>query len=124
MLKKEVVRFITIGVFGTLVDYSIYIFSLDILGVVFSKVLAFVCGGIIAFTLNKIWTFENKDKVHFQLFKFVMLYLFTLFINVSVNSLILSFLEKKYLIAFTIATGIHTVLNFLGQKFWVFKEKK
>ncbi len=62
--------------------------------------------------------------------KFGALYGFSLVMNVAVNSSLLFLLHHfahvvdlpgKYLIAFVGATGFSAVMNFLGQKFWVFK---
>ncbi len=122
MVRKQLFRFIIIGSFGTLVDYIVYTLLLSSFSVIFAKGLSFIGGSIIAFVLNKTWTFENRDRAHPQAFKFAILYILTLGANISVNYGILLILSKQYLVAFVIATGVHTVLNFFGQKFWVFKE--
>ena len=33
-----------------------------------------------------------------------------------------AFIDHKILIAFLLATGTSTIVNFIGQKFWVFKK--
>ena len=44
----------------------------------------------------------------------------TLTINIFTNSFILN-ITDLVLLSFVIATGVSTILNFIGQKWWVFK---
>ena len=73
-----------------------------------------------AFVINKYWTFERYEKNYKQIFQFIILYSITLFVNVMVNRLILDFTEFTFL-AFLIATRTSAILNFVEQKWWVFK---
>ena len=70
--------------------------------------------------LNKYWTFSNYQEYSKQLLYFFILYFFTLFINISTNKIILV-LSDKTLISFIIATGSSAGLNFIGQKWVIFK---
>lgn len=84
----------------------------------------------ITYTFNKNWTWKKNDKSNKRVLKFSILYSFSLLLNVITNSQLLTTLYKnesfinlpyKYFIAFIGATGMSTILNFLGQKFWIFK---
>lgn len=120
--KKEIIKFGLVGILGTAIDATVYMFMLDIVGIIFAKALSFICGSIVAFILNKILTFRNKDKSSKQIVKFSILYMGTLIVNIVVNYYILLVWDDKYLEAFVVATMVHTILNFIGQKLWVFKE--
>ena len=85
-----------------------------------AKILSFILGTIVAFVINKYWTFGRYKKSYKQIFQFIILYSATLFVNVMINRSVLDLTELVFL-AFLIATGASTILNFVGQKWWVFK---
>ena len=118
---KELSRFIAVGVSAVLTDALSYFILIRIIETNLSKMLSFLAGSFIAFILNKTWTFENKSSVKPQAIKFSLLYISSLFFNNLTNALVLKAFQHT-LFAFLVATGVSTVLNFLGQKFWVFKE--
>ena len=85
-----------------------------------SKALSFLLGTVVAFVINKYWTFEKDEKSYKEIMKFGVLYSLTLGANVMTNKIILEYTTLVFL-AFLVATGVSTVLNFIGQKWWVFK---
>ena len=85
-----------------------------------AKAISFLLGTTVAFIINKYWTFEKYDKSYKEVVQFTILYTLTLGANVITNKFILVQMDS-ILFAFLVATGVSTVLNFLGQKFWVFK---
>lgn len=119
-LKKELKRFLIAGSSAVGTDFVAYFAMLNFLYHDIAKILSFIMGTIVAFVVNKYWTFERYEKNYKQIFQFTILYSITLFVNVMVNRLILDFAEFTFL-AFLIATGASTILNFVGQKWWVFK---
>ena len=119
-LKKELKRFLIAGSSAVGTDFITYYIMLNFLYHDIAKTLSFISGTIVAFLVNKYWTFERYEKNFKQIFQFTILYSTTLFVNVMVNRLILDFAEFTFL-AFLIATGASTILNFVGQKWWVFK---
>jgi putative flippase GtrA len=70
--------------------------------------------------INKYWTFEKHETSCKEMIQFGMLYSLTLGANVMINKMILGYTSLVFL-AFLVATGVSTVLNFIGQKWWVFK---
>ena len=134
--KKEVARFIASGVCAVATDMLFYYMLSNFLEVSVSKGISFLLGTITAYLMNKYYTFGQKDKNAKEVLKFITLYLASLLLNISVNksSLAVLPLPLKYvhflnnyqsikLFAFLFATGASTVVNFLGQKFWVFNKK-
>jgi putative flippase GtrA len=85
-----------------------------------AKAISFFLGTIVAFIINKYWTFEKHEKSYKEIVQFTILYSLTLGANVITNKFVLIQIDS-ILFAFLVATGVSTVLNFLGQKFWVFK---
>lgn len=118
---KEVLRFLVGGGTAVIVDFCIYrlllLFSwnMDI-----AKMISFICGAGVGFIINKFWTFERKQFVIKEVLKYVALYTCTGVINAIVNRCTLSIINIQ-LIGFLVATGVSTVLNFLGQKYVVFE---
>ena len=119
-LKKELKYFLIAGLSAVGTDFITYYIMLNFLHHDIAKILSFILGTIVAFVINKYWTFERYKKSHKQIFQFIILYSATLFVNVMINRSVLDFTELVFL-AFLIATGASTILNFAGQKWWVFK---
>tara|TARA_B110000503_G_scaffold620_1_gene866 strand:+ start:2084 stop:2452 length:369 start_codon:yes stop_codon:yes gene_type:complete len=119
-LKKELKCFLIAGLSAVGTDFVTYYVMLNFLHHDLAKTLSFILGTLVAFVINKYWTFESYEKNYKQIFQFIILYSTTLFVNVVVNRLVLDFTELVFL-AFLIATGASAILNFVGQKWWVFK---
>ncbi|MCA1010079.1 GtrA family protein [Halobacillus halophilus] len=119
--QQQIQRFLVTGVSAVLVDTLFYFLLIQVISTSLSKMISFLCGTILAYILNKFWTFKKKAKSHIELFQYMGLYLSTLGINVASNMLFLTLTSNK-IIAFVFATGISASLNFIGQKWWVFKE--
>ncbi|WP_321311691.1 GtrA family protein [Halarcobacter sp.] len=119
-LKKEVKRFLVAGFSAVGTDLATYYLLLNFFEHDIAKTISFLLGTIVAFVINKYWTFEKHGKSYKEIVQFAILYTVTLGANVLTNKLVLE-QTQIVLLAFLIATGVSTVLNFLGQKFWVFK---
>ena len=127
MIKKELTVFVVIGVITVLIDFIVYIVLVEfrLSDVNVAKGVGFVSGTIFSYFMHRIWTFGHKTHKPGTVWRYVLLYMSTLGVNVSINSFILIFLlEFQFIIllAFLIATGASTILNFIGMKWFVFKE--
>jgi putative flippase GtrA len=122
-IKKELIRFIIAGSIAFVFDYSGYYFFSFFVSFDLSKAFSFVIGTTVAFFINKYWTFEQKEKRYSEVVKFIVLYSFTLGINVFVNKLMLNATHIVF-ISFVIATASSMVANFIGQKWFVFKQSE
>jgi len=139
-VKKQLIKFTLIGVLAVLVDLVCYYLLLNLLpeelfdrvpNESVAKFFSFLCGMSVTYTFNKLWTWKKRDSSNLRMAKFTSLYGFSLGMNVASNSFFLFVLHEysnvvdlpyKYFIAFVGATGLSACINFLGQKFWVFKE--
>ena len=116
----QLFKFFITGIIVVSIDFASYFYFLNFLSIDLSKGISFFLGTLVAFMLNKYWTFSNYQESSKQLLYFFILYFFTLFINISTNKIILV-LSDKTLISFIIATGSSAGLNFIGQKWVIFK---
>ena len=141
-LKKQIIKFTLIGVLAVLTDMACYYLFLQVFpehmvnaysNEAIAKSLSFMCGMVVTYSLNKIWTWKQTNRSHTRLVKFAVLYGLSLLLNVFTNSVLLYLLHEynsvinlphKYLIAFIGATGVSALVNFAGQKFWVFRHEE
>jgi len=120
--KKELVRFLFGGGSAVAVDYVIYKLLMTAgIDRSISKACSFICGSIVGFVINKLWTFESAGFSKGEIARYVILYTCTAMINTGVNKIVMLVAAVESL-GFLCATGVSTVLNFLGQKFFVFKK--
>lgn len=121
---KELLRFLVGGGSAVVTDYLVYrvllYWNCDLSP---SKAVSYICGAAVGFVINKLWTFESKGFSKMEIIRYIVLYAFSACVNAGVNRLVLIIMGMQFL-AFLCATGISTVLNFVGQKFFVFVGKK
>ncbi len=120
-LKKQIFIFLVIGSTTVLIDYIfyisiIYLFNLVVIG----KIISYILGTVFSFFANSKWTFQYKGSDKNNFLKFILLYFISMLINSLVNSFMLNFLNVNS--AFIIATITSATLNFIGMKFFIFKE--
>ena len=119
--KQEILKFLVGGGTAVIVDFFTYkIFMMLGLERTIAKTLSFICGSIVGFIINKYWTFKSPKFQIKEILKYTVLYILTAFINSQVNKYILLLFGNE-MFAFLCATGVSTILNFLGQKFLIFR---
>jgi len=120
----EIYRFIIIGICSVSLDFLFYYLFIyfEILDPNNSKRISFIIGAIFAFYANRNYVFKVNEKKISQYAMFSILY-FTSFILNSVVHDYIFLISKFTLIAFLCATFVSTVINFIGQKFIIFKKK-
>ena len=121
-----VLRFLIVGFTTVGIDFFVYwcLLYISVFSIETSKGIGFLSGTIFSYFTNKSWTFDYKSFYLKSALKFILLYTFTMFINIFLNSSILSILDNlsfKFIFAFLFATIVSAILNFLGMKFLVFK---
>ncbi len=119
--KQEILKFLVGGGTAVIVDFFTYkIFMILGLERTIAKTLSFICGSIVGFIINKYWTFKSPKFQIKEILKYTVLYILTAFINSQVNKYTLLLFGNE-MFAFLCATGVSTILNFLGQKFLIFR---
>lgn len=87
-----------------------------------AKAAGYLAGMAFGFFLNKRWTFRSTRRSASEPALYVSLYTLTLGVNVLANAAVLSLLGPDWRgTAFVLATGLTTVLNFLGLKLVAFR---
>lgn len=124
---KQIRRFLVIGVLSVLVDLTVYLL-LNRFGLQthLAKGISYVSGMVVGFVGNKFWTFESARRSAAEPLTYLLLYATTLMVNVAANAVVLSLFADllppfwNRALAFLVATGVTTVLNFLGMRFVTF----
>lgn len=126
MIRREASAFLFVGGATVICDYVVYRglvwTGLDLSA---AKAIGFIAGTCFAYFANKRLTFGHKTSRPGSSWRFMLLYTVTLTINVLVNGMMIAFARAldwphPAQLAFVIATGISSVLNFIGMKFFVF----
>lgn len=120
---REILKFLIGGGSAVLIDAVIYAVLKQKINLSIAKAISYVSGAIVGFTINKLWTFESKRFLLSEVIKYIFLYAFSAGVNTLVNRAGL-YLTDNAVFAFLCATGMSTVINFLGQKFIVFRKSE
>ena len=119
--------FILVGIGAVFIDYIFYISLISVgLNISFSKMIGFFFGISFSFFGNKTFTFGTSFSF-MKLFKYSILYFFTLNLNVQINKYFFNLLNDFQFatqMAFLIATGFCAVVNFLGLNYFIFSKDK
>lgn len=123
----QLVKFHAVSVVNFIIDQSVFVLlnSVFFITPVPSKLVSYSCGLINSFLMNKKWTFK-KDYKYFS-FKFLKF----IIINVAAlgtASLVIYILTSNLMVIPWIANIMSTVfsftINFIGNKFFVFKDER
>lgn len=123
-LLTQILRFVLVGGLSAVVDYGTYqaFVALDI-GPDVAKAMSFILGTTTAYLLNRRWTF-NAAGSKSSVAKFALLYTVTFFVNVGMNAWMLRVLGDFHghlTVAWVIAQGVATVINFVILRTVVFR---
>jgi putative flippase GtrA len=123
-LATQVWRFVVTGGLAAIVDFGLYVALLALgLHVNVAKTISFVAGTATAYLINRRWTFQAPpSKARF--IAVMALYALTYVVQVVINYLFyMAWDEKPWRVpvAFVIAQGTATVINFIVQRAVIFR---
>ena len=127
-LRDQLVRFVLTGGLSAIVDFGLLVLLMWFgLGHRPAKALSFLAGTTTAYLINRRWTFRASPSAR-RFFAVVTLYGLTFALQVGLFSVLFEWLTDAGLrrlvvqfIAFVIAQGVATAVNFLVQRFVIFK---
>ena len=127
MIRRELAVFLVVGTLTVAVDYLAYqvLAGSGLLNTPAAKAAGFLAGTVFAYAANRFWTFGRNAHAAGSFMRFGILYALTLGVNVLVNSAALFLLDNlafQVQMAFLLATGTSATLNFIGMKFFVFRQ--
>jgi len=118
---KEILKFLVGGGCAVFIDAAVYAALGARIGLSAAKAVSYTAGAAAGFVVNKLWTFGSRQFRVSEIVRYIMLYACSACANTLANRLVLTVIPEP-VFAFLCATGVSTVMNFLGQKFVVFKK--
>jgi putative flippase GtrA len=127
-LPAQLTRFIITGGFSAIVDFGILVILMALgLGHTPAKAISFVAGTTTAYLINRRWTFRAAPSTR-RFIAVVVLYAVTFALQVGLFSVLFTMLTAQgmsrfpvQIIAFVIAQGVATTVNFIVQRAVIFK---
>ena len=118
---KEILKFLVGGGSAVVVDALFYAILKAYIDFSVAKAISYILGAFVGFIINKLWTFESKKFKVAEIYKYIILYACSALVNTGVNKFVIWIIPST-VFAFLCGTGTSTVMNFLGQKFLVFRK--
>lgn len=135
----QIVKFGLVGISNTLVDFAVLnllIWTTKIYSgnwLILLNIVSFSAAVVNSYFWNKYWTFQSKDKEKpaSEFSKFLFVSIIGAIINSGIVYGVSTYIEPLFNLssgiwvnfAKILATGVALVWNFIGYKFWAFKEK-
>ncbi|MBU6435019.1 MAG: GtrA family protein [Nitrospirae bacterium] len=148
---KQLAKFCSVGVLNFVITFTVFVLSyrqlhlsaviLDSTGDLGTWITRFLNGlgipgidaavantaGYLAgmtnsFFLNKLWTFEAQAQIVRQMYRFVVVNVFSLVMSTLILLVFVDIRGAPYLLVWCITFGIIFIINFLANKYWTFKE--
>jgi putative flippase GtrA len=120
---RQFIKFNFVGLLNTALDFAVFTL-LTWLGVyyILAQCISYGVGMINSYTLNKYWTFAQKGRLEpKQAFRFIMLNLGSLLLSLGLLAIFRDQWMMKVLLAKLLTTVITTLVNYAGNKLWVFR---
>jgi putative flippase GtrA len=119
-INEQLVRFLAAGMFVGATDFGIYYALIHSLSFSFAKVISFICAGIVAYFINKHWTFQSRHPSWAEFLRYIFINALAMLINVLSNKYLLWLWPGAVLPALAAASMLTGGFTFICFKWWVF----
>jgi putative flippase GtrA len=127
-LRTQLTRFVLTGGLSAVVDFGLLVALMALgLGHTWAKAGSFLAGTTTAYLINRRWTFRAAPSRH-RFVAVVILYGVTFALQVGLFSVLFTALTERgvgqlavQVVAFVIAQGVATTVNFIVQRSLIFK---
>lgn len=123
-LSTQAWRFLITGGFAAIVDFGLYVVLLEFgQHVNIAKTVSLIAGTITAYLINRRWTFQAAHS-HARFIAVCVLYALTFAVQIGINYFFYMEFESqpwRVPVAFVIAQGTATVINFIVQRSIIFR---
>ena len=127
-ITKEFIKFTIVGIVNTAIHLSILYILTEFFSVwyILSSLIAFLFAVTNSFILNTLWTFKKniKHKTTTKYGKFFIVSAITALSNLLFLYIFTEFVGLWYMLSQVIAIVLTLMMNFIGNKFWTFKENE
>lgn len=114
-------RFLAVGVSNTALSYGVFMLLLYALGVAWlGQAIGYAAGIAWSFHWNSKWTFERQALDSRDFARFLALQLVLLLVSTLAIALLVDVLNGPATVCWVLVLGVLTVVNFFGQRYWVF----
>ena len=132
-MKHSFIRFIMVEIVNTIIGLTAMYLLLHAVGLSYWWATFFgnSIGAVVSFFLNRSFTFKSENAVSKSVLRFIVVILCCYFISYDLaKNLVVGFLKDSHFIsanlktdlAILVGTGLYTILNYLGQKLFVFSK--
>jgi putative flippase GtrA len=123
-LSTQLTRFVLVGGVAAVVDFGSYQALLATgMWVHLAKAIGFILGTTTAYLINRRWTFQAAGGGT-QFASVMFLYGITFVVQVGMNAVMLGLLPPmlgEYTLAYVVAQGTATIINFIVQRAVIFR---
>lgn len=124
LVRYEQIRYLVAGATAALANFAMLYALTEYAGIwyLFSSVFAVVVGFIVAFLLQKFWTFRNMhlSTVHVQFFLHILLSLANLALNTIALYVLVEYVRVWYLFGQVLCAVLLAVMNYFFYKRYIF----
>ena len=125
IISFQKIRFLISGGTAAVVDIVFLYFFTDICQwwYVISTIVAFIIAFVISFSLQKYWTFDDKnhENIHYQLFWYLLISVINLILNTLLVYILVDLVHIWYIFSQILVAGFIAINNYFVYKHFIFK---